>query len=916
MRLTTLGGLELAGSTLRRPKPLLLLAYLAIEGRRDRRHLADVFWPAATDARNRLSVTLRRLRAEAPGSVEADSTHVTALVACDAIALRDALARGDVDAARALHRGAFLAGFELELGPELEEWLYATREAFADGVRDALIARAATLADHGDAERAAALAEVAATLPGATPLEPDAAAELGALLQAGDRDRSLVLRRSVPDAVATAAWPAPTRALAARPAAILVDRRTSFVGRGSELSGIADLFDRVGARLVTIHGPGGAGKTRLALEAARDRADAQGATQVHTLSLLPVGATTDLLPVIADAIGAARAPGDDPFQAVAAALRGRPTWLVLDEAEHVVDAAPILDALLDECPELRLLVTSRRRLHLQREHVWRLDGLAVPDAAAADLALATGDTAALADGDAVRLFLQRARQARADLAWAPSDVHAAWRVCRAVDGLPLAIELAAVWVRAMPVAAIEAAIASSIDALATPARDVAPHHRTMRAVLERSWSLLDDRERRVLERLAVFEDGFDVAAAVAVADADATVLAMLVDAALVDVATSGRFHTHALPRQFALERLARDPAHRVDVERAHLAAMRQLAARAAPHLAGPEQVAWFERLDADLANLRAALGYGERHAPAEAIRLAYDLDHFWTVRRRQREVAATMRRIAAQPALAAPEAARAQALYLIASAEHDEPAAEAPAAEALAIARTVDDAHLVARATLFWGTLAQRLLRTVEAERAITDALARFRAIGDASGEAAALKELGTVFYRRGDDPTAETWWRASLEVEATIGNHWGVASRTYNLGLIAKRRGDLDVARSLQRRALHLNHRLGDPLACVHGVEALACVASVAGRPLRAARLWGAVEAEREVRGLERLPDARAAFLEDTAEARTQVDAARFASAWARGRRDGFAAVVAEELRRAPTPDGTGAAARSAAQP
>jgi tetratricopeptide (TPR) repeat protein len=263
-----------------------------------------------------------------------------------------------------------------------------------------------------------------------------------------------------------------------------------------------------------------------------------------------------------------------------------------------------------------------------------------------------------------------------------------------------------------------------------------------------------------------------------------------------------------------------------------------------------------------------------------------------------------MRNVLTHPSLAEPCAERAQALYLIAAAEHDEPAAEAPAAEALAIVRALDDPHLTARITLFWGTLAQRLMRTGEAERAITDALARFRALGDTSGEAAALKELGTVFYRRDEDPKAEAFWRASLQVETANGNLWGMASRTYTLGLIAKRRGDLAVAKTLQHRALHLNQRLRDPLACVHGVEALACIATVAGRPLRAARLWGAVEAERLAHGLERLPDAHAAHLADTAEARAQIDAARFSAAWARGRREGFSRILEEELRRAPPPE------------
>ena len=902
MRLLTLGALHLEGGQLRRPKALLLLAYLALEGRQARGHLAELFWPEATDRRNRLSVTLGRLRSEAPGAIDADDEHVAALLPCDALALLDALARNDLGAATAAYGGAFLAGLDLPLGVELEDWVYATREHLADRLRDALLQQASASAAHGDFERAALHAERAVTLPGATPPDPDAMGPLADLLAAGERDRSSALRRlAVWDGEDVATAPAVTEArrrlLPAEPATPafhdLPESTTPFIGRERELAGIADLFDRTGARLVTIHGPGGCGKTRLGLEVARARARTAGVDAVHAVPLLSAAGNADVIAAVGAAIGMPPLPGVPALERVVSGLLDRHVVLLLDEAEHLSDIAELVAALLAACPDLRLLVTSRRRLDLEQEYVWQLGGLTLPGEDERGAAATT-------PSDAVRLFLQRARRARADLELGPAELPDVARICLQVEGSPLAIELAAVWLRSLPLHEIALAIEASLDALQTPSRNVAAGHRTMRAVFDRSWELLDADARAALTRLAASRGGFTLETAVAVADADGPMLDRLVAAALLEPDGTGRYRQHTLLAQYGRERLAADPAMTADAERRHLSAMVRLAVTVGTQLTSSDQVRGFDLLDADLGNLRAALAYAERRSPAAGVHLAYAVERFWFVRGHLRELGEAIERLLASSELGEPVAERAQALLLLAQARDAHHEGAPLVAEGLAIAEAIGHEALVAHLLLRRSTYDQRTEAYAAARRALEDALERFRALGDRRGEAAALNGLGITAYLRGNYADAERWYRASLELETALGNVWGVASRSYNLGLIAKRRGDLATATALQRQALAHQHELRDRLASIHTIEALACIASVGGKPQRAAHLWGAVEAERRRRSLQRLPDAHANHLADVAEARDRVDDALFDAAWGRGRREGFDAILEQELRSA----------------
>ncbi|MEX2502373.1 MAG: tetratricopeptide repeat protein, partial [Trueperaceae bacterium] len=864
MRLRTLGGLELEGPPMRRPKPLLLLAYLALEGRQPRRRLSNLFWPDSADGRNRLSVTLKRLRSEAPGTVDADATSVATTLACDVHELHDALASEDVDRVLRLHHGAFLAGVDLKVGIEVEEWLYDTRERLADRAREVLLRRAERLARDGEFERAAALAERANEVAGATEPKPDDASRLIDLLCAGSYDRrdpALRLQRSLeePSGPIPERTEAQARLSHARSDAptthALPTATTSFVGRERERAGIADLFDRVDARLVTILGPGGVGKSRLALEVAREQARSH---RLDALVLVPLDGVRDgpgIETAIAAAVGPPSGYGAPTDTALEAALRDARVLLVLvlDEAEGAAHDAVVLSDLLARFPTLRQLVTSRQRLELEAEHVWQLGGLSLETPTPADGAPGRASGSPVtdrSDPDAVRLFWQRAQRARADLARRDQDAPHVRHICETVDGSPLAIELAAVWVRSMPVVEIAGALDASIDALATPSRDIASGHVAMRAVFDRSWSLLAEHERTVLLRASVFDDGFDDAAARQVAGANARTLRALVDASMLvasDAPVGGRRHRlPTLLRRYVRERLEDRPDLAARAETRHVQVMERLALRAGPRLLGADQASWLDRLALDAANLRASLVHAARRAPRAGLRIAASLRTFWTVHGHGPEVAGALMRLLAHPAAAEPTVDRARGLSTLAHLAPWSPHGATAAQEALWIAAMHEDAAITAHLELLCAFVLLDLGRPAEAEQGFLQVLRRPTDQLPASVDASARNGLGIVASGRDDHDRARRWYASSLQIASRLDDAWSVASRQYNLGIVAKRSGALGEARTRYRTALATNVRLGDRLSAAYTIEGLACLASASGDPRHAATLWGAVDAER----------------------------------------------------------------------
>ena len=327
--------------------------------------------------------------------------------------------------------------------------------------------------------------------------------------------------------------------------------RTSFVGRASELEAIDRLLEDPGCRLLTLVGPGGAGKTRLALEAAARRVD-RYPHGVHFVPLASVASPDFLAPALAESIQFAVDGAHSGFSAqeqLLDYLSERSTLLVLDNFEHLVEGSGLLSEVIERAPQVELLTTSRERLNVQSEWVFDVEGLGLAE---------NGNGSA----SAVRLFVERATQVAPGFALDDAGYSQALRICRLVDGMPLGIELAASWVSVLSCAEIADEIEGNIDFLATSMRDVPERHRSLRAAIDQSWRLLTDEQRSAFSRLSVFRGSFDRSAAVAVTGADLRLLSELVAKSLLRRPDFGRFELHELLRQYAAEQLRPHPASR------------------------------------------------------------------------------------------------------------------------------------------------------------------------------------------------------------------------------------------------------------------------------------------------------------------------------------------------------------------
>ena len=669
-----LGGIKLAVGgrplvELASAKATALLVYLAVTGRaHPRAALAGLLWsdlPEAT-ARANLRLVLTKLRRALPDHVEAGRQTVGLApgrpVWVDALEV-DRLAGGGDDqellAAVRLCRGEFLEGFEVQGAPLFDEWLVTRRAAFrAAGL--ALMDRAIQSArDRGDATTGT---EVARLMLELEPLHEEAhRALMWFMAKGGQRgaalaqfetcryvlreelgiepsEATLVLRDEIArsggftelgePAVQQATRPAGMRtgpgvtdgAVSPPHAADLPGPLTALVGREQELARLQALLDDSACRLVTLVGPGGIGKTRLAAEvtAARQDRHRDGAVFVSfvgTSPARPEEATDLVVANLAAALGVSMAVPRDPLELLADHLVGRELLLVLDNLEQLRDAAAALAELLRRSPGVQLLVTSRRRLGLGVEWLVEVPGLPYPPAG--------GEAAGY---EAAELFEARASLVRRGFRLA-ADPEGVAQVCRLVAGVPLAIELAARWVRSASPTAIAERLATGLDLLETSAPDVELRHRSLRSVIDWSWRLLTGDERRVLARLSVLRGGFDLDAAAAVAGASLPLLAGLVDHSLIEVGEDGRYGMHELLRQYAADRLAADP----DDERATRERHAGYFAGLLPDtevaaVGGPD-------LDAEVENLRAATEW--LVTTAGPARLDAYLDRLWLLYRRR-----------------------------------------------------------------------------------------------------------------------------------------------------------------------------------------------------------------------------------------------------------------------------------------
>ena len=626
---------------------------------------------------------------------------------------------------------------------------------------------------------------------------------------------------------------------------------TPFLGREGELAEIAALLARDDVRLVTLVGPGGTGKTRLALQAAGAAAD----SSPGGVWWVPLAALRDrelVLPAAAQALGAT---GD-----LAEHIGDRRLLLLFDNFEHVAPAAADVSQLLQRCPRLALLVTSREPLRLDGEWEYAVDSLR--------------------ESEAVELFEARARAVRRGFV-AHSEVR---QICERLDNLPLAIELAAARVKVLSPAALLERLERRLPMLSGGARDAPERQRTLRATIEWSHELLGEEERRLFARLAVFRGGWTLDAAEEICDADFDTLSSLVDKSLVRMRDGDRFWMLETIREYAVDRLEQsDEAD--EMRRRHWQYFLALAEEAEPHLRGDPKE-WLERLDPEHDNLRAALDGAETAGETQSVlRLVAALSEFWAVRGHFEEADRRIERALAAEPLPTLERARA----LVAAAHFASSAGDAArergrAEEALALFAELGDpgGSAQARLALAWVVASERDWAT--ARELVEKSVQELMELGDHLNALSARRTLAWMHEELGDHTGYRQLTEENLELARAVGQRRIEARALGALAMLALEDGRIADATSLLHDSFRIDRDLGNAVFVSVDLARFAAVALQTGDAIASAQLLARSAALQAEIGWSPESWAAEEYEQILGKTRAALHAADFTAAWERG--------------------------------
>ena len=707
--------------------------------------------------------------------------------------------------------------------------------------------------------------------------------------------------------------------------------RSSFVGREREMEEVER--ELAITRLLTLTGVGGSGKTRLALEVARDLIEAYP-NGVWLVELAPLFEAALVPKAVAEALEVTERPVDPLVDTLAEVLRDRQLLLLLDNCEHLLEAtARLADVLLDSCPRLRIMATSREALGIEGEVRWLVPPLSVPEPQG------TPSSEELEGYESVRLFAERARGRDPSFSLSPHNALGVAKICQMLEGIPLAIELAAARVGTLSLEQISERLEGSLELLTGGGRTAVPRQRTLKGTLDWSHKLLSEDEKEFFGRLSVFAGGWTLEASEVVGSGECVeerevldLLSGLVEKSLVVSRRSDeggvRYRLLEPVRQYALEKL-KVSGEAEAAKRAHAQYFLALAEEAEPELFGPREAEFFDRLEVEHDNFRAVLSWTIEQGETEtALRLAATLWMFWFARGYNGEGQRWLEQALTKDgqASAAARAKALEALAWLANAREDKDKAEAAAEEglrlseeagiggslaasllsvlgdvamtrgdherakelleeSLALYQQVGDQRFVPRVLTFLGNLSLDREEYEQAKGLYEESLALARELGEPTAIGMALGNLGYVFLLEGEHERA----RALLEETEALsreGGHKGVLIYTIdNLGWAALLRGDHERAKSYYDESLALCEELGDKLIATESLEGLACISASEGEAERAARLFGAVEALREAVGYRHTPVEDALREPYLATARSRLGEAAWEEWQAKGR-------------------------------
>jgi predicted ATPase len=726
--------------------------------------------------------------------------------------------------------------------------------------------------------------------------------------------------------------------VAPRPAPLPLPR-SRLIDREQELAQAKTLLQEEDVGLVTLTGPGGVGKTRLAIQVAAELAS-QFADGVAFVSLASLKDPDLVELTVARALQVSEANGQSIGERLLEYLRPRQLLLLLDNAEQLLSAAPLATRLLDAAPRLTLLVTSREPLRVRDERVVPVLPLALPDTEHLP------DLATLAQVPAVALFVERVREVKPDFALTADNAQAIAEICRRLDGLPLALELAAARSTVLPPEALLARLEQRLPLLTRGARDLPQRQQTLRNTIAWSYDLLDESDKALFRRLAVFAGDFtlEAAEAVCVLDAASTAssseaddgavleqLAQLLDKSLVqpqqDTGGEPRFTMLETIHEYAQEQLVAS-GEAAAMQQRHADYFLRLAEEADPHMFGQEREVWMERLDREEANLRAALAWSkaDRNAVQTGLRLVGALAFYWVLRGAVREGRTWLEGMLERTDDTDRSAARGKALIgagWLAWAEGDYEVASPRTEEGLSIMREAGDKRVSGYAEWLLGLVRMGQQNSAAARPLLEESRTLFKDLGDVWGEASTLYLLGMAAYFSGDRAAARAHYEESLRLFQEQGDVFGVTLLVSALEVVVLPQDDEETARSLYEQSLPLlrasqdrgrlgmilinigdgwRHQYGgeqqaktlykqglhlwqdmqrvdNGIGIVRGLAGMAEVAAAQGQAERAGRLFGAAE---------RLLPSASSYRDDlnrrVAEARAHLDATAFTAGWTAG--------------------------------